>query len=140
MKLFRSPWTRVPDDDYIATLRRSIAWLDRWRFWLTLFYVGLLVFAIGVYSKAISVLVEMAQPDNAPFAILGLITGTVIGIGFGWMIYGILHGLISMLGGFRAERLLLKHLDGQDSEHGESERHVQQESDFKELHERVSGW
>jgi hypothetical protein len=140
MKLLRSPWTRVPDDEYIAKLRRSIALLDRWRFQLILFHVGLLVVAFWVFSKVIPVLIAVAQPDNAPLALLGFVTGTVFGIGFGWMIYGIFHGLISMLGGFRAERLLLKLLDDQDSEQCESERHVQQESDFEELHERVSGW
>jgi len=140
MKLFRSPWTRVPDDEYIAKLRRSIAWWDRWRFWMILFHVGLLVAATWVFSRVIPVLIGFAQPANVPFVLLGFVTGTVVGIGFGWIIYGILHGLISALGGFRAERLLLKHLDAQDSEQSESDQHAEQESDFKELHERVRTW
>ena len=140
MTSFRSPWTRIPDDEYIAKLRRSIAALDRWGYWFILLHVGLLVAATWVFSKAIPVLIGLAQPANAPFALLGFITGAVIGIAFGWQIYHILHGLNSALGGFRAERLLIKHLDAQESEPSELDQHAEQESDFKELSDRVNSW
>jgi len=42
--------------------------------------------------------------------------------------------------GFRVERLLLTHLDTQDSKQSESDQHVEQESDFQGLYERVSSW
>lgn len=116
MKLFRHPWKRVSDDEYIARLRRSISFWDRWRFWLILFHVGLLVVATWLFSKAIPLLLGLAQPADAPFAILGFVTGAIIGITFGWTIYGIIHGLMSGLKGFRAERLLLVYYESIDSE------------------------
>ena len=140
MKLFRSPWTRIPDDEYIAKLRRSIALWERWRFWLILFHVGLLVAATWVFSKVIPVLMGLVQPANAPIVLLGFVTGTVIGLAFGCLIFGILHGLMSALTGFRAEKLLLKHLDAQDSKQSEPDQQPEPESEFKDLHERVNSW
>jgi hypothetical protein len=140
MKLFRSPWTRVPDDEYIAKLRHWIEWWDRWRFWMILLYFGLLVVGIWVYSEVIRVLLGFAQQGNAPFILGGLVSGTVIGIGFGWMIHGLLDGMMSALGGFRAERLLLKLLDAHESEYPDPDQTPEELSESQELRERVNSW
>lgn len=116
MKLFRSLWTSMPDDEYILRLRRDITFVDRYRFWLVLFQIALLVTVIWVFSGIVPVLLRFAQPANAPAVFMGFIAGTALGLAFGGMIYGILHGLMSALGGLRAERLLIKLLDAQSAD------------------------
>ena len=116
-------WTRIPDDVYVANLRRSLAQWDRWRLGLIPFHVGLIVTVTWVFFRAIPVLLMgLVQPANAPLALLGFVTGTVMGMIYGWIIYGLLHALNSALGGFRTERLLLEHLDAHDLQQCEVEQ------------------
>lgn len=140
MKLSPFPWTSVSDDEHIAKLRRSITLWDRWRFWLILFHVGLLIAAIWVFSKAIPLLIELAQPANAPFALLGFITGTIVGLAFGWIFHGIIHGLLFAVGGFRSQRLLLKHYDALNSPPCEADQPPETDIEFKDLQQRISPW
>jgi hypothetical protein len=74
MKLFRFPWSRVPDDEYIARLRRSIALWDRWRLRLLLLHVALLAAAIWVFTNAIQAIGEVQKlPDAGQNAIAAII-------------------------------------------------------------------
>jgi hypothetical protein len=139
MNFLRVLWAPVPDDEYIARLRRSIRSLDRWRFWLILFYVVLLVAAISLLSKAIPLLIGLGQPGDVPFALLGFVTGAMFGLGFGWMFYGLVQGLISMLGGFRSERLLLKYHDAVNSPEFEAYQPPVPGNPFKDVHQRANG-
>lgn len=105
MKHLSWPWGRTSDEEYIAQLRRSFRKWERWRFWMILFHVGLLVFGLWVFSRVIPLIL------NAPGVALGFATGTIIGIVFSWTIYGIVNSLTRMIHGFRAERLLLALVD-----------------------------
>lgn len=111
MKRFRWPWMSTPDDEYLANVRQSIRSWDRWKFWFVLFHVVLLITATWIFSNVIPLLAAVVQPNGVPFAVLGFVTGTVLEIVFGWIIYGILHGLMTVLTGMRAERMLVKLLD-----------------------------
>jgi hypothetical protein len=113
MRRLRWPWGRTSDEEYIAQLRRSFRWWDRWKFWIILLHAGLLVLGLWVFSRIIPLIL------NAPVVVLGFATGTIIGIVFSWTIYGIVNSLGGMIHGFRAERLLLALLDATDSETSE---------------------
>lgn len=138
MKLFRSPWTRMPDDEYILRLRREIAFVDRNRIWLVLFQIALLVTVIWVFSGIVPVLLRFAQPANAPAVFMGFVAGTGLGLSFGFIIHGILHGLISaLLGGFRAERLLVQLLDAQYVGESDAQEDDHQDDGFEEPQDRT---
>lgn len=137
MKLFRLPSKRVTDDEYIAALRRWVATWDRWSDWLVLFQIFLLVAAICVFSMFIPLL-NMLVPNNAPLAMLGFAAGTAIGLAFGWIVSGIIHNLLPMVGGFRAERLLLKYYETRNDKEDEGDHRSELGTGFRELHERVN--
>lgn len=137
MKLFRSLWTRMPDDEYILRLRREIAFIDRHRLWLVLFQIALLVTVIWVFSGIVPVLLRFAQPANAPAVFMGFIAGTALGLAFGGMSYGILHGLGSALGGLRAERLLIKLLDALSADELETHNEADRGYDFEGPQDRT---
>ena len=111
MKLFGTLTTCVSDDEYVETLRRSVATADRWRFWLILLQAVVLITVVAVFATFIPNLIWFAKPANIPIAFFGLAMGTMIGFSFGWMIHNILSTLLSVLTGMRTERLLIKHYD-----------------------------
>jgi hypothetical protein len=119
MKIFRWPWTRMSDEEYIARLRRLMPWLERWRFWLILFHGALLALALWLFERVSRVLFGLAQPAEVGFQVAGLAIGAFFGMMFGWFIYGILNSLIGLIHGLRAERLLLDLLDAVRSEDSE---------------------
>ena len=121
MKLYRSPWTHIPDDEYVARLRRSVALWDRWRPWLFLMYLVLIAAATWLLTKAVRLLLALAQPGDAPLPLLGFIAGAVMGLAFGWMIHHALFGLVSTLRGFRSERMLLDHYRPHDAQQAEQD-------------------
>jgi uncharacterized membrane protein len=128
----------MPDDEYILRLRREIAFVDRNRIWLVLFQIALLAIVIWVFSQVVPVLLRFAQPVNAPAVFMGFIAGTGLGLSFGFMIHGILHGLISALsGGFRAERLLVQLLDSQYADESETQKDADRDYDFEEPQDRT---
>ncbi len=122
MKLFQSPSARESDDEHIASLRCTIERCDRWRIGLVLANVGMLAGLIWAFVRVVPLVVEVAQPANAPIAAVGFVTGGILGFAFGAMAYGIIRSLIVSLGGFRTERLLLKFYDARDSQSLDDER------------------
>ena len=136
MKLFRAPWKRLPDEEFIEQLRRSMKLWDRGRFWLFLLFVVLLVILSWLLSQYIPLMLKLAGPANAPGAVMGFVVGTVAGSSFAWMFYSVLHGLTSALSGFRAERMLLEYVDA----HGlEPEQQQDQEAEPDEFRDPVRG-
>jgi len=107
---------RLPDDKYVAKLRRTIAWWDRWRYWMILLHVILLACVSWMTVRLSQTLLELAEPEDVPFTIVGLLLGAVVGFSFGWMFYGLLQGLVTAISGFRSERLLLQYYDSANAQ------------------------
>ncbi len=140
MKPFRLPWIWVSDDEYIARLRRSIPLWDRWRPWFIVFGLGALGGIIWLVSESVQLLLQLVPPANAPFALQGFVTGALLGFMVGALIHRVVHFLVWMAFGQRAERLLLKYLDSQNSGHSESQEHAFDGSGFQDLHDRLRHW
>lgn len=109
MKPYGISWGQLTDDEFVEKLRRRITLFDRWRPWFICVSLAVLAATIWVFIKVISLLIGLVQPANAAFPMMGFALGTVAGLSFGFTIAKLLHGLIFAFGGFRAERLLLKH-------------------------------
>lgn len=129
----------MSDAEYVARLRRSMASWERWRFWLILFYGALLALAIWVFDRVFRVLFGFAQPADVGFQLAGFLVGAIFGMMFGWLIYGILHTLIGLIFGLRAERLLLDLLDAVKSEQPEGPPGLDPESEADLPPEGVNG-
>lgn len=111
MTLFRKSKWRLTDDEFVARIRQTIALWDRWRTWMILLHVGLLAAAVLVFSNAMPMVVQVVQPANAPWALLGFILGATFGWALVGVVFGLIHGLTLAFSGFRTERLLIKFYD-----------------------------
>lgn len=140
MKYLHLPRKRVPDDEYIAVLRRSIALWDRWRYWLILIHVAMLVAAIWLLTTAIPLIIGLVQPANAPIAMMGFIFGIVLGLSLGGILQHIFHGLVLSLGGFRSERLLVKHHDALNSLLSRGDRPPEPDTEIADCRKRIDVW
>lgn len=69
---------------------------------------------------------------------LGFAAGTAIGLAFGWIISGIIHNLLSMVGGFRAQRRLLKYYETRNDKEDEGDQRSESETRFRGLHEHAN--
>ncbi len=118
MKFFDNPWKRISDDEYIDSIRRTVAASDRIRLWVILFNIGLILVLLWIYSQMILLLARML-PQVAPFLISGFLLGTILGVGFGTFLSSLVHNLFNTVGGCRTERLLLQHIDAQEAEQSE---------------------
>jgi hypothetical protein len=108
MKLFQRPW-KLSDDEYIERARRSVARLERYRFWWYLYFVILLLGAAWLANKFLQVLLGML--GNAPAVWAGFATGAAMGLVFSSLVYGMFHSAIQFMVGFRSDRLLVKYYD-----------------------------
>lgn len=109
MTFFRR--THVPDSEFIAGVRRQIAFLDRFRLWWILLNLSLLAVVIWLATDAIRLLINVVAPANAALPILGFGTGIAIGSALGFIIHQLCFNLITAFGPFRSERLLLDYYD-----------------------------
>ena len=111
VKWFRSPDDRLTDAEYVAKLRQSLETWERWKYWILLPHVGLLLAAIYVSVWAFLAVLNIPQQFN-----VAGIMGFVVGIMFGWitsmLVHKALHGLVSILKPWRTERILFKLIDG----------------------------
>jgi len=111
MRLPTPPWRRQSDEEYIAKLRRFMAFWGRWRRWMIALQIVLLAALTWFMLRAANVVLEMGEHFGEVPIIMGLVMGGIFGIAMGWTFYSIIHGLIFALLGHRTEKLLLKHYD-----------------------------
>lgn len=102
---------RLSDEEYINRLRRSIDRLERFGVWLVLLNGAFLVAIVWMLQKIGRVFAQLVQPGIMPWAGLGFLTGALFGLMCSSMAYGAIHGIVSVMHGCRAERLLVKYHD-----------------------------
>jgi hypothetical protein len=107
MRLF--PRKPVSDDEYVVKLRRSVATFDKWRWWLAAPHAIGLAVIIVLGFQGVSVLLQLVGPANGPLALQGFEVGAIMGMSLGWLAHHCVWGIISIVGGLKSERLLLKY-------------------------------
>ena len=142
MRLFRPPPVRKSDDERIEDLRRKIdrwdKWFERWRFWIILLYIGLLVAVLLLAWKMLGIVLQIARNPN--HALAGFMGGVFVGMIVGWMIHKVLVGLLIFMtcGSHRAERFWLDYIDSLDAQQSGAEGPHETDSEFDDADERFS--
>ena len=111
--------TKNSDEEYIAKIRRTVEWYDRWRNWLIALYTGLLIGTFAMAAFFVRGLVGVAPLINAQAVQIGLVLGMVLGSSMGIHLHSLGFALVNAVSGWRSERLLLKCLDALGYEPGE---------------------
>lgn len=99
--------------EYIAKLRKSLRFSERWRWWIVGFYGTLIGLWVVMASQMFEILQSLAaltpaswQATNGSFA-LGIVLGAKVGF---WILF-LFNGIAQALGGSRQQRLLIEYYD-----------------------------
>ena len=111
---FRS--RRMSDDDYIASVRKSLYIWDRyWLYLAIMSSCGLILLCVLVAMLPVA-LNRIAQPQpggngNGGIVLLGFLSGGALGTGLSMVVHSMLYILSSLLSGLRGQRLLIAYYD-----------------------------
>lgn len=133
MKLFTP---RPTDDEYVANIRKSVAFCDRWRTTLIVVFALIAGVEVWVFKEIVPFLMRAGQPGNANWMLGGFVIGACLGLVLGWAFHKLAIGLLeAALGEMRTERLLIEHYQPSKSEPSVADEPVPDEAnrEWREL-------
>lgn len=118
-------WMRMPEDEFIAGMRKNVTLWDRWRWLMILALAMMLAFGVWIIPATLDGIPKMVEPDEESFVFFWIKIGVLLGFLIGFYINYVFFALILYLTGFRSERLLLKYYDEQHSSDQSKTRRIE---------------
>jgi len=101
------------EEEYISNLRKTLQWWDHWRWVGVALYAAIFTGIVGVGCQSLS-LIRGLQPvfaDLEPKVELVFLPAAAAGMTFGFLFYKSVWMVMALIGGLKAERLLIKYHD-----------------------------
>lgn len=95
------PWNQT-DEEFIAQVRKNVAWRNRWGFWVHVANAVLACVFVGFFIAFLNFVVQLADGNG----VVAYFAAAFVGVAFAWQMSRVLMALVVSAIGRRTEKLL----------------------------------